>query len=140
MASPPPVSDATSRRMARVAQRDTAAELAVRKALFAAGLRYRVHVPVPRRPRRTIDIAITRSKVAVFIDGCFWHGCPVHGTQSKTNSEWWRQKIDSNRGRDADTNASLLESGWLVLRIWEYESARDATEAVVSALRSRGPL
>ena len=92
---------------------------------------------VPGRPRRTIDIAFTRPKVAVFVDGCFWHGCPEHGTQSKTNSEWWRQKIAANRLRDADTNASLVEAGWRVLRFWEHENALEAVRTVVELLEGR---
>jgi DNA mismatch endonuclease (patch repair protein) len=115
--------------MGRIGQRDTSGEVALRKALFAEGLRYRLQVRVPDRPRRTIDIAFPSVKFAVFVDGCYWHGCPVHGTQSKTNSDWWRAKIEANRLRDADTNVHLESIGWAVFRVWEHE------DAVVAALR-----
>lgn len=123
--------------MARVAQRDTAAELAVRRLLHAAGLRYRVQVPIPGRPRRTIDIAFTRLRIAVFVDGCFWHGCPLHGTQSKTNSEWWRVKIEANKHRDADTNRVLSERGWVVLRVWEHRAPTEAAHEIAHVVECR---
>lgn len=120
----------TSSRMARVGQRDTAAEMAVRRLLHAAGLRYRVQYPVPGRPRRTIDVAFTRLRVAVFIDGCYWHACPVHATQSRTNTDWWRSKIEANRQRDADTNRALSERDWLVVRIWEHQRPLEAAAEI----------
>lgn len=127
-----PVPVETSRRMARIARRDTAAELMLRRVLFAAGCRYRVQYAVPGRPRRTIDIAFTRAKVAVFVDGCYWHGCPIHGTEPKTNTEWWRAKLAANKERDADTTAHLERVGWRVLRVWEHEPAASAAERVMA--------
>lgn len=127
----------TSSRMARIGQRDTAAELRVRRLLHAAGLRYRIQYPVPGRPRRTIDVAFTRLRVAVFVDGCYWHGCPLHATQSKTNAEWWRSKIDANRQRDADTNRALIERGWFVIRIWEHQSPVEAAAEIERAVARR---
>ncbi|MFE3180877.1 very short patch repair endonuclease [Streptomyces violascens] len=128
MSDAAPSSPSVSARMSRQGSRDTAPELAVRKLLHAAGLRYRVNVPVPGMPRRTIDIAFGRAKIAVFMDGCFWHGCPQHATQPKANAEWWRAKLDKNRARDHETTAHLEAAGWTVLRYWEH-----ATPAEVAA-------
>ena len=86
--------------MSGLRRRNTVPELAVRRLLHAAGLRYRVVYPVPGQRRRTIDIAFTRPRLAVFIDGCFWHGCRAHGSQPRANSEWWRHKIAANQARD----------------------------------------
>lgn len=126
-----------SRRMSAARRRDTAPEVALRKVLHAAGLRYRVAYPVPGQRRRTIDIAFTRVRVAVFVDGCFWHGCPEHGTRPRANSEWWAVKLEANRARDADTVRALEELGWLVLRIWEHQPAADAASRVRSTVLAR---
>lgn len=118
--------------------RDTGPELAVRRALHARGLRYRVDHPLPFDRRRRADVAFTRAKVAVFIDGCFWHGCPEHGITPRTNTEFWRAKIARNRARDVDTTVRLEAMGWAVLRFWEHHPTADAVEAVVRAVtRSR---
>jgi DNA mismatch endonuclease, patch repair protein len=101
--------------------RDTGPELDVRRALHAMGLRYRVDYPLPINRRRRADIAFTRAKVAVFIDGCFWHGCPDHGTTPRTNSRFWSEKIERNRARDADTTELLSAAGWTVMRFWEHD-------------------
>ncbi|GAA1893178.1 very short patch repair endonuclease [Streptomyces durmitorensis] len=122
MSKAKPSSPAISARMSRQARRDTAPELAVRRLLHAAGHRYSLNVRVPDMPRRTIDIAFPRAKVAVFLDGCFWHGCPEHATQPKANAEWWRTKLDRNIARDLETSEHLAESGWIVLRFWEHEA------------------
>jgi len=121
--------------MSALRRRDTNPELEVRRLLHAAGLRYRVAHPVPGRPRRTIDIAFTRRKVAVFIDGCFWHGCPEHGTRPTSNAEWWSAKLAANQARDEDTTALLEEQGWLVLRVWEHEPPGEVLAQVVAAAR-----
>ncbi|MFD6164205.1 very short patch repair endonuclease [Oerskovia sp. NPDC060287] len=119
----------------RVARRrDTAPEVALRKALHAAGLRYRVAYPVPGQRRRTIDIAFTRIRLAVFVDGCFWHGCPEHGTRPRANSEWWAAKLAANRARDADTDRVLAELGWFVVRVWEHEPTQEAADRVRAAV------
>ncbi|WP_406405467.1 very short patch repair endonuclease [Streptomyces sp. NBC_00879] len=127
--------------MSRQVSRDTAPEVAVRKLLHASGLRYRVNVPVPGMRRRTIDIVFGPAKVAVFLDGCFWHGCPQHATQPKANAEWWRTKLDKNMARDQETTEHLNAQGWTVLRFWEHEVpdavASEVTEAVHRA-RSGG--
>lgn len=123
--------------MSTVKRKDNDAELAVRRALHAAGYRYRVQYPVPGLPRRTIDIAFTRAKVAVFIDGCFWHGCPEHGTEPRSNAEWWGTKLVANQGRDRDTTVHLEGLGWRVVRIWEHEAAT-AAASTLTAIVSTG--
>ena len=110
--------------------RDTGPELAVRRALHAMGLRYRVDHPLPFDRRRRADIAFTRVRVAVFIDGCFWHGCPEHGTTPRTNNRFWSEKIARNRARDLDTTERLEAEGWVVLRFWEHEDPRPVARAI----------
>ncbi|MDX3687252.1 very short patch repair endonuclease [Streptomyces sp. NBC_01685] len=129
-----PSSPGVSARMSRQARRDTKPEVAVRKLLHAAGYRFRVNARVPDMPRRTIDIAFTRAKVAVMIDGCFWHGCPVHATQPKSNAEWWREKLERNMARDRETTEHLAAAGWTVLRFWEHEAPDGAAELVAAAV------
>jgi len=122
--------------MSRQNSRDTAPEVAVRRILHAAGLRYRVNVPVPGMSRRTIDIAFPKAKIAVFLDGCFWHGCPQHATSPKANAEWWRAKLDKNMARDRETTEHLRAQGWTVLRFWEHESPDVIALAVQEARRA----
>ncbi|MGW7411399.1 very short patch repair endonuclease [Streptomyces sp. NPDC054863] len=117
--------------MSRQGRRDTAPEVAVRKLLHAAGLRYRVNVPVPGLRRRTIDIVFGPTKIAVFLDGCFWHGCPEHATRPKSNAEWWRTKLDKNMARDRETTEHLEAAGWTVLRYWEHETAPGVADEVM---------
>ncbi|GAA2229035.1 hypothetical protein GCM10010232_14000 [Streptomyces amakusaensis] len=133
-----PSSAAVSARMSRQVSRDTAPEIAVRKLLHAAGLRYRVNVPVPGMRRRTIDIVFGPAKVAVFMDGCFWHGCPQHATRPKANAEWWREKLDKNMARDRETTEHLRAQGWTVLRFWEHESPKAVARAVRRAREEAG--
>ena len=120
---------AVSRRMSGLARRDNERE-SVRSALHARGLRFRVTYRIPDIPRRTIDIAFTRARVAVFLDGCFWHGCPAHGTPPRSNSTWWAEKIAANQGRDVDTTHRLESSGWLFLRIGSTNTKDDAVIAI----------
>lgn len=115
--------------------RDTRPELALRRAVHAMGLRYRVSTrPLPKL-RRTADLVFTRKKVAVFVDGCFWHGCPEHHTKAKTNASYWSQKVQRNRRRDAEVNTALAEAGWTVVRIWEHEDVAAAALRVADAVR-----
>jgi len=126
----------TRRRMEKQQRRDTGPELALRRELHRRGLRYRVDYPaLPDQRRRRVDIAFTRQRVAVFVHGCFWHGCPVHGTLPATNANWWAEKLAANRRRDVDSVRRLEALGWRVLTIWEHEGieAADAVEAVVRA-------
>lgn len=110
----------------------TGPELALRRELHRRGLRFRVNHPgLPGRP----DIAFTRAKVAVFVDGCFWHACPQHGTMPRHNRDWWRAKLDRNVARDRRKDAALGELGWSVLHIWEHESAVSAADRVEAAWR-----
>lgn len=135
-AHPGPSGPEVSARMARARRRDTAPEIALRRELHARGLRYRVAYPVPGQRRRTIDIAFTKRRLAVFVDGCFWHGCPDHGTRPRSNSEWWLSKLAANRDRDADTTVVLEAQGWTVVRFWEHESPVSAADRVVTLLNT----
>lgn len=135
-AHPGSSSEAVSLRMGSAARRDTGAELALRRALHSRGLRYRVTYPVPGQRRRTIDVAFTRAKVAVFVDGCFWHGCPEHGTMPRSNSEWWTTKLAANHARDRDTDRVLEAQGWTVVRVWEHESPDLAAMRVVDIVNT----
>lgn len=132
-----PSSPSVSARMSRQGRRDTLPEVAVRRLLHAAGLRYRVNVPVPGMRRRTIDIVFPRLKIAVFMDGCFWHGCPQHATQPKSNAEWWRTKLDKNMARDTETTEHLRAEGWTVLRFWEHEVPIEAARIVQEIVTQR---
>ncbi|WP_329265398.1 very short patch repair endonuclease [Streptomyces sp. NBC_01478] len=125
--------------MSRQSSRDTAPEVAVRRLLHAEGLRYRLNVPVPGMPRRTIDIVFPKAKIAVFMDGCFWHGCPEHATQPKSNAEWWRAKLDKNMARDVETTEHLLAEGWTVLRFWEHETADGVAHRVAASVAAHRP-
>ena len=116
--------------MSALRRRDNEAELSVRRLLFAAGFRYRVAYPVPGLARRTIDIAFPRRKLAVFIDGCFWHGCPEHGTRPNSNATWWSAKLAANRARDEDTTTHLEAAGWLVMRVWEHDNPLGSAERI----------
>jgi DNA mismatch endonuclease (patch repair protein) len=120
-------------------QRDTPGELALRAALSERGLRYRVDAALPGTRRRA-DVAFIGAKIAVFVDGCFWHGCPRHGTWPKANSEWWREKIEGNRRRDRDTDKRLKRDGWLVLRFWEHDNPIDAAAGVASIVQRHARL
>lgn len=117
-------------------RRDTPAEVALRSALHRLGLRFRVAYPLPGL-RRSADVAFPRRRVAVFVDGCFWHGCPVHGTWPKQNAEWWRAKIEANQRRDADTDRRLAEAGWLVIRVWQHEDAEAIAREIAVAVSAR---
>lgn len=129
-----PPSAETSRRMAKVRQKATGAEVALRRELYRIGLRYRVDCEVLKKPRRVADIAFPGRRIAIFVDGCFWHGCPEHATWPKRNAEFWRQKIEANQRRDADTNERLRSLGWTVLRFWSHESPIDAAKVVANAV------
>ena len=122
-------------RMSRQPRRDTLPELALRRELHRRGLRYFVHRrPVPKL-RREADLVFPRRHIAVFIDGCFWHGCPAHARLPDLQSEYWQLKIATNQARDRNTDAQLARAGWTVLRFWEHESpsvAADKVEGVIT--------
>lgn len=112
--------------------RDTGPELALRSRVHRAGLRYRVNWPLPFDRRRRADLAFTKVGLYVFVDGCFWHGCPQHFIVPKTRTDFWVSKIEGNRRRDRDTDAQLLQSGLTALRIWEHTGADAATQLVLA--------
>lgn len=123
--------------MQRQARRDTTPELAVRRAVHRRGLRYFVDRAPIGGCRTRADLVFPSAKVAVFVDGCFWHACPKHGTSPRANRDWWKEKLKANRARDARTNAALQEAGWLVIRAWEHEPAEDVAERVFRAVAER---
>lgn len=140
--TPAASSELIRERMRTTKQRDTKPELELRRALFRMGFRYRVDVPIKGSRRRT-DIVFRPDRLAVYVDGCFWHSCPEHGSVPKQNSEWWIDKLATNVARDADTDARLGADGWTVLRFWEHEDPEMAAEVVARellALRAVGLL
>ena len=128
-------SPAARKKMQANKSRDTGPELALRRELHRRGFRYFVN----RRPlpdlRRTADLVFPRQKVAVFVDGCFWHGCPEHHTQAALMRKYWASKVLKNRERDTHTNEALAKSGWTAIRIWEHEAPQQAADKVADALR-----
>lgn len=139
MEVPRPSSEAVSLRMAQQARTGTKPELLLRRELHRRGLRYRVHrvLPVAGLRRRRADILFGPTRVAVFVDGCFWHACPVHGTQPTANGDWWALKLAGNVARDRDTDVRLTEAGWVVLRFWEHDSPLRAADLVEVAVQRR---
>lgn len=129
-------SDAVRNVMRANRRRDTKAELAIRTLLHRRGLRFRVDQPLPFDRRRRADITFTRVGLYVFVDGCFWHGCPDHFVMPKTNSEFWRTKIARNRARDLETNVQLAAAEATVLRIWEHEPAGVASDLITKTYES----
>jgi len=124
--------------MQRQRTRDTNPELAVRRLVHAAGLRYRVDVAPLKGLRRRADVVFGPTKVAVFVDGCFWHGCPQHGARRTTaNTTYWREKVVRNQDRDADTDAKLSAAGWLIIRCWEHDDPEKVAERISSAVNLR---
>ncbi|MEF9883139.1 very short patch repair endonuclease [Streptomyces sp. P9-A4] len=139
--SPPEGSWASSaarrRNMQAIRSRDTKPEQLVRRLLHAQGLRYRVSArPLPDL-RRTADIVFRPVKVAVFIDGCYWHGCPEHYVAPKTNPGYWSGKVARNMARDGDTDQRLKDAGWTVLRFWEHESAEACAARIAHEVAQR---
>ena len=122
------------------AARDTQPELALRRLLHSAGLRYRCRPGAAARAAPTRRCGLGPARVAVFVDGCLWHGCPQHGTRPRSNEQWWHDKLERNRWRDRDTDDRLLAAGWQVLRVWEHEDPAAAAQRVQAAVRARrGP-
>jgi len=129
-------SAAAGMRMKSQKRRDTVPERALRSELWRRGLRYRTEFKIgPGSPR--VDIAFTRAKVAVFVDGCFWHSCPVHGSLPKANGEWWSEKLAANVARDRRNDVTLRRMGWQVIRVWEHEDVGSASNQIESSVLRR---
>ena len=129
--------DEVGRRMRRVRREHTTPELAIRSAIHRRGLRYRLHRSVPGVPRVKPDIVFPKARVVVYVDGCFWHRCPAHGTLPKRNREWWEAKLEANVARDRRHAAALRDAGWEVVRIWEHEDPGEAALRIESLVRPR---
>jgi DNA mismatch endonuclease (patch repair protein) len=133
---PLPSSPAVSAAMRGNRRRDTKPELRIRSILHAQGLRYRVDFPITLGDVRVRpDIVFTKQRVAVFVDGCFFHACPEHGTQPKRNVDYWQAKLQRNIERDRRVSATLRAADWTVVRIWEHEPWMEAVALVVQAVR-----
>ncbi len=138
MNSARPRTDAvTSARMSRQRSVGTAPEIALRSELHRRGLRYFVDRAPLKGLRRRADLVFPRRKVAVYVDGCFWHSCPEHATHPKNNALWWAEKLAGNVARDRDTDARLIAAGWAVVRIWEHENAAVGADRVQTVLSGR---
>jgi DNA mismatch endonuclease (patch repair protein) len=118
---------------------DTHPELALRSELHRRGNRFRKSVAPVKGLRCRADIVFTGARLAVFVDGCFWHRCPDHGTSPRTNSDYWQAKLDRNVARDLRNNDALTASGWTVVRVWEHEDVADAADRIEAILSSRVP-
>jgi DNA mismatch endonuclease, patch repair protein len=114
----------------------TRAELELRGRLWSQGLRFRVQYSVAGLPRRRIDIAFPRARLAIFVDGCFWHRCPEHYSLPHANGTWWREKLERNVQRDIETRERLTVLGWSVMRVWEHEDPEVAAGRIAAALRT----
>ena len=120
--------------------RDTAPEVRLRSAVHRLGLRFRVGMrPLPGF-RRTADLVFTKQRVAVFLDGCFWHGCPEHYTAPVAHSDYWKDKVAANVARDRQTDEQLKEAGWRVVRVWEHEDLDAAAKRIRSLINDRTPV
>lgn len=117
--------------------KDTLPELRLRHYLFARGLRYRVNARPVKGLRRTADVVFGNGKVAVFVHGCFWHGCPDHFRTPATNNRFWSEKIERNLQRDADTESVLEAAGWLSLVVWEHDDPETAAALIAQVVRQR---
>lgn len=125
--------------MSRQRSKDTAVEIRLRQSLHSLGLRFRIHQRPLSDLRREADILFRPSRVVVMVDGCFWHGCPVHGTWPSSNAGWWREKIEGNRRRDQDTSDRLADAGWLVIRVWEHDEPDAAARQIAEVVEARRP-
>lgn len=137
MRGPAPSSSPARVRMERQRRRNTSPERRLRSALHRRGLRFRLHRRVVPLTRREADIVFTTERVAVFVDGCFWHGCSEHGTAPRANAAFWRAKIRANQERDRDTDQRLARDGWQVVRVWEHEDPEAAAARISAVVRTR---
>ncbi|MBI5559016.1 MAG: very short patch repair endonuclease [Deltaproteobacteria bacterium] len=134
---PSPSSPQVSLNMKKVRIRDTGPEMAVRRLLYAKGLRYRVNYKPksPKLGRSTIDIAFPGKRLAIFIDGCFWHNCPEHGEIPKANRKWWGKKFAENAERDEKVSKALIEGGWRVKRFWSHETPENICKLIQETIK-----
>lgn len=131
---PIPLNKIVTRQMKKMPRAGSKPELLLRSELFRRGMRFRVNYKrAPGRP----DIAFTRAKIAVFVDGCFWHACPIHGTLPKNNREWWRSKLEGNRERDARKDLELRAQGWLPLHYWEHDDIEEVADEIEEIWKER---
>lgn len=128
------------RRMQRQRRRDTKPEIALRQELHRLGLRYRVDRAVIPGVRRRADVVFPRARVAVFVDGCFWHSCPQHRSAPRSNADWWAKKLARNVERDRDTDRRLIEAGWMPLHMWEHENPVVAAATIRAQVGGRTPV
>lgn len=132
MDGPVPLNRHVRDEMRRMPRKNTKPEVQLRRELHRRGLRYRIdYKDLPGRP----DIALTRAKIAVFVDGCFWHACPVHGTLPKNNREWWRAKLERNTVRDLEKDDALRALGWLPLHYWEHDEVDEVADEIEEVWR-----
>lgn len=123
--------------MQQQVRRDTRPEVRLRSILARQGFRFRKHVRAIPGLRREVDILFRSRKVAVFVDGCFWHGCPEHARPSKSNADWWAVKIERNRARDRETDDVFESAGWVIVRVWEHENPENAARRIGAVLANR---
>jgi len=133
---PQPTDAAVSKRMQQNRRRDSRPEMALRSELHRRGLRFRVDHPV-RAGGRLVrpDIVFTRARISVFVDGCFWHCCPEHGSKPRANTDYWGPKLARNVARDHVVDAALNDAGWVVIRAWEHELAPAVADRVERVYR-----
>ena len=134
--APPPSDKRTRSRMRRQSRRDTKPEILLRKALSRHGLRYRVDYAAVPSERSKADIAFPGIKLAIFVHGCFWHGCPEHHRPTKSNTKWWADKIAANRQRDQETASALQAASWTIVRVWEHEAPDIAAKRIASLVEA----
>ncbi len=121
--------DKRSEIMSKVKSKNTTPEIKLRKALYKSGIRgYRINMKLPGSP----DIVFIRAKIAIFVDGCFWHGCPKCYALPKDNIEFWKAKLERNQNRDKKVNQQLSEMGWRVVRFWEHDIQKNIDEVILS--------
>jgi DNA mismatch endonuclease, patch repair protein len=133
---PTPSSAAATATMKANRRRDTAPELRLRRELHSRGMRFRVdHAVITPSVRTRPDVVFPRAKIAVFVDGCFWHRCPIHGTQPTSNARYWQEKLDRNVRRDRTVDRALEAAGWRTIRVWEHADAKEAADLVEAAVR-----
>ena len=134
---PHPLNEAVRARFKAQKTRDTTPEVLVRRLLHKAGARYRLEVRAENDLRTKPDIVFRGPRLAVYIDGCFWHGCPEHFIPPKNNAAWWQEKISANKTRDGRSRRALADRGWTVLSFWEHDDPSDVAQQVLSILAKR---